>query len=408
MFTIIIPTFDHQDTVVHALESVLQQNYQNFEIIVVGDGAPQRTALLMGEIARRDSRIRYIENPKGEGYGERYRHAAIEQSRGDYIAYLGDDDLWLANHLSTLRAHLDDFDFVHTIQPTIVEEEDILFHSGNLNDPLTRKRMLNERFNYFGPSVVAHRRDAYEKLPYGWRPKPEDLWSDLYMWRQWLNQPEIRFKTLFTVTALHLGSPHRHEMSVRERCLEMQDWLKKMEVEGFQEKLSGLLMESWCGRLNRSVNTAHLLPLLQNLFKSGQFAQVIKLCDILCEVNAHVSRPSILSLKIRARLKLKQWSEAQAEAESAMALFPDSPEFLNLKAELFLQQDKPEAALLLAKEVLSKSPDNLPGMIKMSHALEKLGKLESALETIALAEKRHPGIDAVVRRKARLLAKMTE
>jgi glycosyltransferase involved in cell wall biosynthesis len=231
MFTIIIPTYNHEDTIKLAISSALKQTYQNFEIFVVGDGASQRTKVIVDELSLQDQRITYFENPKGDGNGELHRAKAIEKANGKYIAYLGDDDIWLPNHLETLLPYLDEHDFVQTAQATILKGEHWLVYAGDLNNPTVRKRMLTERFNFFGPTTVAHRLDCYQALPHGWRVKPKKIQSDLHMWRQWLTYKSVRFKSLHQVTTLHLGSPTRLDMTTEERCKEMQSWLNRINED---------------------------------------------------------------------------------------------------------------------------------------------------------------------------------
>ena len=78
-FTVILPTHDHVDTLWFSIESVLAQTVRDFELIVVGDGAPPRTAEIVAAIAERDPRVRYVSNPKGERHGELSRHAALQR-----------------------------------------------------------------------------------------------------------------------------------------------------------------------------------------------------------------------------------------------------------------------------------------------------------------------------------------
>lgn len=247
MFTIIIPTHNHQDTIKFAIQSAQQQSYQEFEIFVVGDGAPPQTRNIVYGLAQTDSRIRYFDNPKGEGHGEIHRAHALSQANGEFIAYLGDDDLWLPNHLQTLLAHLTEYDFVHSAQATVGENDNWRVFAGDLNHPSTRERMLQNRFNFFGPTTVAHRLDTYLSLPYGWRVKPQNIWSDLHMWRQWLNHRDVKFKSIPKVTILHLDSPSRLEMSTNERCEEMQYWLAEMNhnVDDFYAFVDDKLRQSW-------------------------------------------------------------------------------------------------------------------------------------------------------------------
>lgn len=255
MFTIIIPTYNHEDTIKYAISSVLKQTYQNFEIFVVGDGATERTKAIVEDLSKQDHRITYFENPKGEGHGELYRAKAIEQAKGEYIAYIGDDDIWLPNHLETLLPYLNDHDFVQSTQATILKDENWHVYAGDLNHPKIRKRMLTERFNFFGPTTVAHRLDCYKTLPYGWRVKPKKLQSDLHMWRQWLTHQPARFKCLNQVTSLHLGSPTRENMTTKERCEEMNTWMKRIDedISAFYQFAQFQLLKSWNKQISDKV-----------------------------------------------------------------------------------------------------------------------------------------------------------
>lgn len=247
MFTIIIPTYNHEDTIKLAISSALNQTYQDFEIFVVGDGASQHTKEIVSTLSKKDSRIRYFENTKGEGNGELHRHNAILEAKGKYIAYLGDDDIWLPNHLATLLPYLNEFDFVHSAQATILEKNNWHVYAEDVNHPLIRKRMLNERYNFFGPTTVAHRIKAYHTLPYGWRAKPKKMLSDLHMWRQWILDKNSRLKSIPIVTILHLNSPTRLNMTTEERCNEMQFWLNKINntPDEFHQYTQEKLLQSW-------------------------------------------------------------------------------------------------------------------------------------------------------------------
>src|SRR5256885_893248 len=86
--TILIPTFDHGPMIRSPLESALAQTAGNTEIFVVGDGAPDVTRDVVGELAERDPRIRFFDNPKGPRHGEIHRHAALAEARGRIVLYL--------------------------------------------------------------------------------------------------------------------------------------------------------------------------------------------------------------------------------------------------------------------------------------------------------------------------------
>src|SRR6185295_19974403 len=101
--TILIPTHNHGPTLARAIQSVLLQTVEEIEVFVIGDGAPDITRELMADITRRDKRVRYFDHPKGPRHGEIYRHAALAEARGEIVCYLSDDDLYLPNHVATMR-----------------------------------------------------------------------------------------------------------------------------------------------------------------------------------------------------------------------------------------------------------------------------------------------------------------
>ena len=74
--------------------------------------------------------------------------------------------------------------------------------------------------------------------------------GDIYMWQQWLSQDWVRFKSLFTITALHLAASYRLDMSIQERCEEMLYWLNKMSEDNFNEWVVNKRLHNWRHQLN--------------------------------------------------------------------------------------------------------------------------------------------------------------
>lgn len=89
--SVIIPVYNREKVIDRAVRSVLNQTYDNYEILVVDDGSSDHTQTVVEQIA--DDRIRYIrlEQNHGAGYA---RNIGIQESKYDYIAFLDSDDEW--------------------------------------------------------------------------------------------------------------------------------------------------------------------------------------------------------------------------------------------------------------------------------------------------------------------------
>jgi len=89
--SVIIPAYNHGRYILETLDSVFAQTFKDFEIIVVNDGSPDNTAVLLHPLAEA-GRIRYFEQPNGGQASARNR--GLREARGQFIAYLDDDDIW--------------------------------------------------------------------------------------------------------------------------------------------------------------------------------------------------------------------------------------------------------------------------------------------------------------------------
>jgi glycosyltransferase involved in cell wall biosynthesis len=98
-FSVVIPVYNRARVLRNALASVLEQSYQDFEIVVVDDGSNDHPERVVEEL--QDPRIRILrQNNRGGGAA---RNAGIDAARGRFIAFLDSDDRFLPAHLETMR-----------------------------------------------------------------------------------------------------------------------------------------------------------------------------------------------------------------------------------------------------------------------------------------------------------------
>nr|WP_281367436.1 glycosyltransferase family 2 protein [Nocardioides kongjuensis] len=206
-----------------AIESVLAQTVTDFDLVVICDGAPPETAACAQEYADRDPRVRVLDLPKGERHGEAHRHRVLEEVdefERPLVAQVADDDLWFPGHLTELQQLLAEADFGNLLQVRLLTDGGLAVHLGDLADPHTRERMRTERFNFFGPSVAGYRLAAYRSLVHGWQPAPTDVWSDLHMWRAFLDTPGLRLATRHAVEGVSLPAAERSDVDLARRAAE--------------------------------------------------------------------------------------------------------------------------------------------------------------------------------------------
>ncbi|CAN5556217.1 glycosyltransferase [soil metagenome] len=95
-FSIIIPTYNRADFILETLESVFQQRYRNFEVIVIDDGSTDNTTEIINKI--QDPRLRVTSIPNSERGAA--RNAGIRLAKGDYITFVDSDDLIYPHYLT--------------------------------------------------------------------------------------------------------------------------------------------------------------------------------------------------------------------------------------------------------------------------------------------------------------------
>jgi hypothetical protein len=220
-FSVIIPTHDHADTLWFSVESVLQQTRQDFEIFIIGDGAPPRTQEIADALHARDSRIHYFPFEKGARHGESHRDTVIAQTSAEFVCYLADDDLWFPDHLETMDGLLRDADLAHTMQIEVFPDgtpRTWIFDADR--DPLARESM-GRSGPAFGLACGGHTLTAYRRLPRGWQPAPTQIPSGYFFWLLFLNQPWCRYTSFKWPTVLHLSSVTRRGWSLASRVAEL-------------------------------------------------------------------------------------------------------------------------------------------------------------------------------------------
>jgi len=180
--SVIMPTYNRVDFIEEAIGSVLAQTRSDFEIVVVNDGGTRDCEEIIKRVGADRVRYIYIEHA---GLSTAL-NAGIAHSRGRYIAYLDDDDVYYPDHIEALADYLDErpeakVAYSHAKRATQVKEgrswrvarRDVVNR-----EPFDRKRLL--RSNRLAVLNVMHRRELVDEI--GGFNEALDAGMDWEMW----------------------------------------------------------------------------------------------------------------------------------------------------------------------------------------------------------------------------------
>lgn len=139
LVSIITPSYNSEDLILDTIESVQNQSYTNWEMIIVDDRSTDQTPQLIREKIEKDARIQLHILEKNSGAAIA-RNTAIQQAKGHYLAFLDSDDLWSQDKLNK--------------QVEFMETNNYLFTS-------TSYKEISEKNEYNGNETK-----SYERLDY--------------------------------------------------------------------------------------------------------------------------------------------------------------------------------------------------------------------------------------------------
>ncbi|MCH7665853.1 MAG: glycosyltransferase [Acidobacteria bacterium] len=202
--SVLMPTHNRADVLGHAIESVLRQTEDDFELLIVGDGCTDTTAEVVADFG--DNRIRWYDLPKAPYYGYANRNIALREAKGELIAFAAHDDLFSPDHLELLASAIDEtgVDWIYS-RPLWVSTDGIIVpFCTNLNNADELDVFLNVGNTIPAPCVM-HRSKCFDRSGY-W---PEDVPSaaDWQLWVRIINDGDrANFSYLKTPTTLHFSA----------------------------------------------------------------------------------------------------------------------------------------------------------------------------------------------------------
>ncbi len=240
---VLIPTFDHGETLRPAIHAALNQTVKDLEIVVIGDGAPASTATLMDEICENELRVSYRAFPKSPRTGEPHRHEVLRSADAEFVLYLSDDDIWMPDHAELLIAALDQHDLAVSLSTALLADEMLSVSGIDLGDPTGRAIELSGS-SRVSLTEMAHRLDSYHRLPYGWRTTPAGHYTDHWMYQQWLGESWVRATTVPVWTQLHFPTSVYGMLSTNERAAQQWKWWAQFGAPGWTSRRQEIVVRA--------------------------------------------------------------------------------------------------------------------------------------------------------------------
>lgn len=245
--TVIIPTIAGRGPLLpYSIGSVLAQSITQIEVFVIGDGVDDEARQIIEELQAKDARIRFFDHGKHAGRGEPNRHTALAEAHGRIVCYLCDRDLMLPNHIETMLALLVEADFAHTLISAISPKGQPMFRTAlHLADIEDRKWILEQACaeNGIPLSFAGHTMEMYRKLPHGWRTTPPGKGTDVYMWEQFIAQPECRAISSSVPTVLYFPRYWRSEWTTDQKLHELKAWRQRMDAPDWSKQFAQFVIK---------------------------------------------------------------------------------------------------------------------------------------------------------------------
>jgi glycosyltransferase involved in cell wall biosynthesis len=218
--SVIIATYNWSSVLPYSIGSVLRQTMTDFEVLVVGDGCTDDSEQVVAAIG--DPRVRWINLPANTKHQSGPNNEGLRQARGEFIAYLGHDDLWLPQHLALMVSALDATasDLAHSLNINVSPGES----SGWLSVPNAREG------HFASPLCIVHRKRMTEEIG-GWRDYREiNGGPDVELWRR-AHAAGYRFTFVRRLTGIKLPAGWRRDVYQMRPCSEQAAWFARIESE---------------------------------------------------------------------------------------------------------------------------------------------------------------------------------
>lgn len=236
-FTVVMATYGRGPHIKPSIRSVLQQDYRNFELIVVGDHCDDDTEAVVAEYAA----ARWINLEARCGSQSAPNNAGIEAAHGDVIAYIGHDDIWEQDHLTNLAEG-----FVRDSGVDFVVSGAI-FHLPNGISGSQVTGLFDDdsakHIHFFPPSSFAHRKSVCEKIGRWNMPMEIRAAVDADFLKRAAGA-DLRFASTGKITVHKFAAGHRYLSYLEHSSDEQEEMLQDLKHSEHAARIHAIVERS--------------------------------------------------------------------------------------------------------------------------------------------------------------------
>lgn len=143
LVSIITPVYNAERFINETVQSIIEQKYENFELLLIDDYSTDHSLAIMNSFAEVDSRIKVLQTPFNSGAAVA-RNVGLENARGQYVAFVDSDDKWKKNKLKEQIEAMkkNNYNFTYTNFEIVSETNELIKEKVDLPEKLDYRALL--------------------------------------------------------------------------------------------------------------------------------------------------------------------------------------------------------------------------------------------------------------------------
>ena len=220
LVTVVIATYNRSNVLPYSIGSALNQDCTDIEVLVIGDGCTDDSRTVVEGMD--DPRVRWIGLSRNSGHQSIPNNAGLRAAQGEFIAYLGHDDLWLPHHLQVCIDRLrQGADLAYGLTLMIAEDKSVMLAPTNRH---------YSPGHWIPPSCMVHRKSVTDTIG-GWKHHTQVRRDpEINLWRRAF-ESGYKFTLVPRLSAIKIPAALRKDVYKTRDADEQAYWFKRIQEE---------------------------------------------------------------------------------------------------------------------------------------------------------------------------------